>query len=722
MRGLRVFTIEHPRRPFKRILARSRHILIVGVGASTGRLRIAGQSLMTHKAGPPEIPPPPSRGVTVAAPVPRGAADGDNNRTQVGALVASEMRYRRLFESARDGILILDADTGVVVDVNPFLVELLGFSRETFLGKTLWELGFFGDIVANLDSFAELKREKYVRYDDKPLRAKDGRRIDVEFVSNVYGVNGQAVIQCNVRDITDRKRSAEALRAHQLLLTESQRLGHIGSWFWEMTGPFQWSEEAYRIYGVSPDTFIPTPEALVNLIHPDDRPGMESWLRACATGDEHELEYRIIWPDGTVRTLMGRGEAVGSIGNRPAYMAGTVQDVTLRMRAEAERVKLEAQLRQAHKMESVGRLAGGVAHDFNNMLLVILGYTELALEGLDPTRPLHGDLLAIRTAAKRSADLTSQLLAFARKQTIVPRVLDLNAIVEPMLTMLRRLIGEDLELVWRPANNAWPVEMDPTQIDQVLANLCVNARDAISGVGRVTIATANAALDDAYCAAHPGFTPGDYLRLTVTDDGCGMDEETRAHLFEPFFTTKAAGKGTGLGLATVYGIVKQNQGFIDVDSEPGIGTTFRIYLPRHSDPGGPARILEAVGQLSRGHETILVVEDDPAVLKLTVRMLSELGYTVVAAQSPGEAIRLAGECAADIHIMITDVIMPGMNGPDLATALVALSPQLKCLFVSGYTADVITHRGVLTEGVHFLQKPFAIGDLAAKVRKVLDGN
>jgi PAS domain S-box-containing protein len=637
------------------------------------------------------------------------------------ALIASELRYRRLFESARDGILILDADTGAVVDVNPFLVELLGFSREAFLGKTLWNLGFFGDIIANKDSFADLKRDRYVRYDDKPLKAKDGRRIDVEFVSNVYGVNGKAVIQCNVRDITDRKRSSEALRAQEVLLTESQRLGHVGSWFWEMTGPFHWSDETYRIYGVSPQTFIPTPEAVVNLIHPDDRPAMQSWLSACAAGEQHEFEFRVIRPDGTVGVLMGRGESVGSIENRPAYMAGTVQDVTRRKRADEEKVKLEAQLRQAQKMESVGRLAGGVAHDFNNMLLVILGYTELALEGLDPTRPLHGDLQAIRTAAKRSADLTRQLLAFARKQTIMPSVLDLNEIVEPMLTMLRRLIGEDLELVWRPAKNAWRVKMDPTQIDQILANLCVNARDAISGVGRVSIETENATLDDGYCADHPGFTPGEYLRLAVTDDGCGMDKGTQAHLFEPFFTTKAVGKGTGLGLATVYGIVKQNHGFIDVDSEPGRGTTFTIYLPRHPDPGGPARTIDAVGQLSRGHETILVVEDDPAVLKLTVRMLEELGYTVLAAQSPGEAIRLAGDCAVEIHVMMTDVIMPGMNGPDLAMALVALSPQLKCLFVSGYTADVITHRGVLKEGVHFLQKPFAIGDLAAKVREVLDG-
>jgi PAS domain S-box-containing protein len=583
-------------RRLERILSASSRILVPGGSASIWRTCIAEKCPMKHQDRRLGDGAAMIAQNADAAHVPPGPPDGSTERAQAEALIASELRYRRLFETARDGILILDADTGAVVDVNPFLVELLGFSRETFLGKTLWDLGFFGDIIANRDSFAELKREKYVRYDDKPLKASDGRQIDVEFVSNVYGVNGRAVIQCNVRDITERKR------------------------------------------------------------------------------------------------------------------------------AEAERARIEVHLQQAQKMESVGRLAGGVAHDFNNMLGVILGHADLALEELGAAHPSYDDLMEIRKAANRSADLTRQLLAFARKQTIAPTVLDLNDIVAPMLTMLRRLIGENVELTWRPGQNAWRVRMDPSQIDQVLVNLCVNARDAITGVGRVTIETENVTLDDAYCAGHSGSVPGEYLRLSVSDDGCGMDPVTQAHLFEPFFTTKAVGKGTGLGLATVYGIVKQNHGFIDVCSEPGVGTTVTIYQPRHPDAGGPARTMCAADPVRLGDETILVVEDDPAVRKMTVRMLAGQGYTVLAARSPVEAIRVAGESGAEIHLVMTDVVMPGMNGRELATTLLTGYPHLKRLFTSGYTADVIADHGVLEEGVHFLQKPFSVRELAVKVRQVLDGN
>jgi PAS domain S-box-containing protein len=655
-----------------------------------------------------------------AAPVPRGPTNDSTASTQAEALIASEQRYRRLFEAARDGILILDADTGAVVDVNPFLVELLGFSRETFIGKTLWDLGFLRDIIANQDSFAELKEEKYVRYDDKPLRTTDGRRVDVEFVSNVYRAGGRDVIQCNIRDIIARKRSAEVLRANELLLSEAQRLGHVGSWLWEMTGPFKWSDETYRIYGVEPDTFTPTPETVLSLIHPDDRPAMESWFSAFTLGEKHELEFRLNGSDGAGRVLLGRGEAVAGIGNNRAYMAGTVQDVTERKRAEEEKAALEAQLRQAQKMEAVGRLAGGVAHDFNNMLGVILGHAELALEDLDPAQPLYTDLLAIRSAARRSADLTRQLLAFARKQIIVPTVLDVNESVEHMLEMLRRLIGENIALVWRPGTHPWRVKMDPSQIDQILVNLCLNARDAIAGAGTVTIESENTTLDHACLARHPGAVPGEYVRLAVSDDGCGMDHDTQAQLFEPFFTTKAMGEGTGLGLSSVYGIVEQNHGFIEVFSKPGVGATFTIYLPRHPNTGESVGTQRASDPAGRGHETILVVEDEPAVLKMTTRMLVAQGYTVLAARSPAEAIRLAGESAAEIQLVMTDVIMPGMNGADLAAHLRSLSPHLKWLFTSGYTADVIVRHGVLEDGVHFLQKPFSVRALAANVREALD--
>jgi PAS domain S-box-containing protein len=392
-----------------------------------------------------------------------------------------------------------------------------------------------------------------------------------------------------------------------------------------------------------------------------------------------------------------------------------------RKRAEEEKAKLQGQLTQAQKMESVGRLAGGVAHDFNNMLAVILGHTELAMENLDPSQPLYRGLQEIRKAAEHSADLTRQLLAFARKQNIAPKVLDLNKTVEGMLKMLRRLIGEDIDLAWMPGANLWPVKVDPSQIDQILANLCVNARDAIKGVGKITIETQDTTLDEAYCAASAGFIPGEYVMLAVSDDGRGMDKETQSHLFEPFFTTKGVGEGTGLGLATVYGIVKQNNGFINFYSEPGHGTRFTIYLPRYAGKAGVNQTTVSAKPAECGHETILLVEDEPAILKMTALMLERLGYKVLSADRPGKAIRLAEEHTGRIDLLMTDVVMPEMNGRDLAGKILTFSPNLRCLFMSGYTTDVIARHGVLDENVHFIQKPFSIKDLATKVRETLDG-
>ncbi|MDO8834377.1 MAG: response regulator, partial [Vicinamibacterales bacterium] len=364
-------------------------------------------------------------------------------------------------------------------------------------------------------------------------------------------------------------------------------------------------------------------------------------------------------------------------------------------------------------------LAGGVAHDFNNMLGAILGYTEMALARLTPGDDLHADLLEVQKAGQRSADLTRQLLAFARKQTIAPRVIDLNDTVGGLLKMLRRLIGEDVALAWKPGPNLWPVRMDPSQIDQILANLCVNARDAISGVGTVTIETSLATIDAAFCAEHPGAIAGDFVRLFVTDDGHGMEPAVLDHLFEPFFTTKNIGEGTGLGLATVYGIVKQNDGFIYVHSQPGQGTTFSICLPRYSGDRLPDARTPPDSAPARGHETVLVVEDEAAMLRVAGTALANLGYRVLAAGTPDEAIQIARSHPAPIHLLLTDVIMPGMDGRELAARLQQQSPDLRCLFMSGYTANVIAHRGVLDDGVLFIQKPFSVGDLSRKVREAL---
>ena len=385
-----------------------------------------------------------------------------------------------------------------------------------------------------------------------------------------------------------------------------------------------------------------------------------------------------------------------------------------------ELVRLEEGLRQAQKLEAIGRLAGGVAHDFNNMLSIISGNAEMAIEDIDDQDPILSNLIEIQKAARRSADLTRQLLAFARKQTISPKVLDLNETIEGMLKMLRRLIGEDIDLAWRPKPELWQVKIDPSQIDQILANLCVNARDAIKGVGKVTIETGNAVFDEEYCSRHEGFKPGEYVMLGVSDNGCGITRDAMDNLFEPFFTTKDFGQGTGLGLSTVYGIIKQNDGFINVYSELEKGTTFKLYLPQYAhhlkQKNGVSKKEIVIG----GMETILLVEDEEAILNMSRVMLERLGYTVISVSGPLEALRIAQSYPEDIHLLMTDVVMPEMNGRDLAEKLSIIYPDIKCLFMSGYTANVIAHHGVLDEGIQFINKPFVKNDLGKKVRQTLD--
>ena len=429
------------------------------------------------------------------------------------------------------------------------------------------------------------------------------------------------------------------------------------------------------------------------------------------------LEQQFVRLDGTSVWAETTGQPIVYHGKNGALVFA--RDITIRKLHELERDRLQTQLTQSQKIESVGRLAGGVAHDYNNMLSVIIGYTEMALDKVPPDDSLSDDLKEVLNAARRSADITRQLLAFARRQTIDPKVIDMNETVEGMLKMLRRLIGEDIDLSWQPGHGRMPVFVDPTQIDQILANLCVNARDAIGGVGKITIETDNRSFDAEYCADHPGFIPGDYIMLAVSDDGCGMDKDTLEVIFEPFFTTKDVGEGTGLGLSTVFGIVKQNNGFINVYSEPGTGTTFRIYLSPYATKDQQVKDREATDiPVGRG-ETVLVVEDESSILKLAQRILERLGYSVLTAATPDEAIALAKERAGDMHLLITDVVMPEMNGRELSERMKTHYPALKVLFMSGYTANVIAHRGVLDAGVNFIQKPFSNRDLAVKVRDAL---
>jgi signal transduction histidine kinase/PAS domain-containing protein len=388
--------------------------------------------------------------------------------------------------------------------------------------------------------------------------------------------------------------------------------------------------------------------------------------------------------------------------------------------AEQASARLEDNLQQARKMETVGRLAGGVAHDFNNMLGVIMGHAELALSLTEPGQPLHEDLTEIHKAATRSAELTKQLLAYARRQRIVRKVLDLNGTVPPILTMLRRLLGGNVALEWAPADSVWTVSVDQSQLEQTLTNLCLNARDAIDDVGTVRITTANAMIDARFSATHPDAVPGEYVRLAVSDDGRGMAADLLAHLFEPFFTTKGVGKGTGLGLATAYGGVRQNGGFITVDSTLGKGTTFGIHFPRYTGELKPEGRPRLRTPSPGGPEVILVVEDEPTLLTLVAKGLEAQGYTVLVANGPGEAIRLAAEHAGGIDLLLTDVVMPEMHGRDLVNLLLPGNARLTYLFMSGFSEHASLGDDLLADEAHFIGKPFAVAALARKVRSVLD--
>lgn len=452
--------------------------------------------------------------------------------------------------------------------------------------------------------------------------------------------------------------------------------------------------------------------------HTFNNPSRDKICEHCPTyktfedGEVHEETAVILQADKMRNYRIVSSPVINSQGKVTASIQ-MVEDIT-------EHRNLQEQLIQAQKMESVGRLAGGVAHDFNNMLSIIIGYGELALEKVDSSDSLHADILEILAAAKRSTDITRQLLAFARQQAIAPKVIYPNEIIENMLKMLRRLIGEDIDLAWLPEADGWPVKIDPSQIDQILANLCVNARDAITDVGKVVIETKNISFDEDYCANHTGFVPGEYVMLAISDDGSGIEPEILDKIFEPFFTTKGMGKGTGLGLATVYGIVKQNNGFINIYSEPDQGTTLKVYLLRHTGQMvKETREADFEIPLSRG-ETILLVEDNDSILNLSKKILEGLGYTVLASTTPSNAVRLAKEYVGELNLLLTDVVMPEMNGRELSKQLQSLYPNINVLFMSGYTANVIGHRGVLEEDVCFIPKPFSKKDLAKTVRRVLD--
>ena len=438
------------------------------------------------------------------------------------------------------------------------------------------------------------------------------------------------------------------------------------------------------------------------------------------TGEPQTCDLRMVKEDGTTIWTTLVTTVAQDVDGTPVCRL-VISDITelKKMQEEKTNHQLEILQKKAERRESIGRLAGGVAHDFNNMLGVILGYTELALDRVNPDQPLYADLSEIRKAAERCAALTQQLLTFAGRQIIAPKTLNLNRTLEEKLKMLRQAIDEKIEIIWLPGLDLWPVKMDQAQMGQILTNLCDNAIDATAGQGTITIETKNLTVEEDYFVEQPWFIPGDYVQLTVNDNGRGMDKKAMDNLFEPFFTSKGKFERAGLGLATVYGAVKQNGGFIDVSSELEQGTTFTIYLPRYVGVKQKAPTEDAVQPTVPGQETILVVEDEPIVLELVTTLLEMKGYAVYAASNAHEAIRLAREHAGNINLLLTDVLMPEMNGDELAKKLLADDPSLKCLFMSGYTADIVTHSGLLDEDIHFIQKPFALDSLIAKVQEAM---
>jgi PAS domain S-box-containing protein len=623
-------------------------------------------------------------------------------------LVDSEERYRRLFETANDGILLLEKREMKIRHANPAITAMLGYSNDECIGKEMKDIGFLKRIDTCAAVMQRLNADGILYYKDFPVQTKAGQIVDTD----IYLVDRASLIQCNIRDITENKQGTE----ETLRMSEAKTqniIDNIQIGVALISPRMEILELNRQMRQWFPLLDVGRRSICFSVFNNPPREEICENCPICKTlqdGLVHETVRQLPQTPGK-RSCRIISTPVFDASGKITAVIEMVEDIT-------EKLSLESQLIQAQKMESVGRLAGGVAHDFNNMLSVILGYGQMISEMTQPDSPLHEFAKEILAAGVRSANITRQLLTFARKQTIAPKVLDLNKTVEDMLKMLRRLIGEDVNLSWCPSS-IWPVNIDPSQLDQILANLCINARDAISGVGKIIIQTDTATFDEAFCSEHSCFTPGDFTQLSISDDGCGMDNEVQSKLFEPFFTTKELGKGTGLGLTTVYGIIKQNNGFINVYSEQGKGTTIRIYLPRHNEPADKSEKQDEEA-IQRGQgETVLIVEDEPSILKLTARILSGLGYVVLFANRPEEAVNLVKERSEMVDLIITDVIMPGMNGRDLANVLLAIHPNMKCLFMSGYTSNVVANQGVPAEGMKFIQKPFSARELGAKVHEVL---
>gem|GEM_PF-366094 len=633
----------------------------------------------------------------------------------------SEETFRALSENSADTIMRFDKEHRHLY-VNPTVEKLTGIPWQNFIGKNHRELGFpdnlcefWGKYISDVFNDGQVARTEF--------QLPNGIWMDWLLMPE-FGPSGEvtAVITSS-RDITERKVAEEALRMSEAVLKESQRIAHVGSWHLDIaSNEVIWSEELYKMYGFDPNLPPPPYTEHQKLFTPDSWVKLSTALKNTKeTGVPYEFELETVRKDGSNGWMWVHGETLLDASGKTVGLRGAAQDITERKRSEEEKAYLEAQLQQAQKMESVGRLAGGVAHDFNNLLTSISGNVELALSEIPKESGLSVTLSEVRKASLSAAALIKQLLAFSRKQIIEPRVVDLNLLISNMHKMLSRLIGEDIELETLPHENLKAVKIDPSQFEQILVNLAVNARDAMPQGGVLTIETTAVDLDEEYCHTHAGVSPGSYVMLAVSDTGSGMSEEVRQHIFEPFFTTKSKSEGTGLGLATTYGAVKQAGGTIEVYSEPGEGSTFKIYLPVVDEK---AEVMEAdrgSEVLLKGSETVLLVEDEQMVRTLAIRLLKKMGYNVIDASNGRKALEIVSEMKDRIDLLMTDVVMPGMNGRQLAEKLKEIHPETKVLFTSGYTENIIAHHGVVEEGLNFIGKPYSMNMLARKIREILDG-
>jgi len=629
------------------------------------------------------------------------------------ALHLSEQKFGTIFRESPIALAVSERDTGRFVDVNPALVQLLGGrTPDQIVGKTSIEIGMVTAADRRreiIDAVASGRTTGLT----VPMRRLNGEPFTAELAVSEYRVDDKPYLLTSIVDITERLRMDDERRLAEqkyrelvdgvrdviFALTPQGLLTSLNPAFQQITG---WSAQEWL------------GRPFVDLIHPDDRDDAMARFGVALRNEPRPMTaVRIRTASGVYR--------IGEFQLTPREENGRVVSVLGIARDVSERIQLESELRQAQKMEAVGRLAGGVAHDFNNLLTVIITSGQLALAEMGD-RPERADVEDMVTAAQRAAELTRQLLAFSRRQLLEPRILDLNAVLANIEKLLRRLIGEDITLLTTPSRDLGLVRADPGQIEQVIANLAVNARDAMPSGGTLTITTANIEMDEAFVRDHRGAEPGPYIRLAISDTGSGMTADVKSHLFEPFFTTKETGKGTGLGLSTVYGIVQQSGGRIWVQSELGHGSTFEIYLPRVQAPGAEVAEKTAPPEALTGNETVLVAEDDAAVRELVVRVLKGYGYVVLSAPNGEAALKVAAEHPQTIHLLITDVVMPKMSGSTLATRLREARPATRVLYVTGYTDDDLLPEKAHASGTALLQKPITPAALGQKVRQLLDGD